>query len=47
MVGQEDRGGTLRLLGKECDGRGKVPLWEGEGPGLRSVGQRDRNTVNM
>lgn len=35
MAGEEDKGGTLRFPGKELGG--------GEGPGLRSLEQRDRD----
>ena len=48
MPGQRDRGETLRFPGKECEGRGESPFaGEGEGPGLRSVEQEEREIANM
>ena len=48
MAGPGDKGGTLRFPRQGTRGRKRMTTAEdGEGPHLRSVGQKDRETANM
>jgi hypothetical protein len=48
MTGQGDRCRTLGFRGKGLGGEGESPLLGEEGgPGLRSVGQRDRESESL
>ena len=46
MQGRKTEAGLLGLLGKDAGGGKKHHTREGEGPGLRSVGQRDKETAS-